>query len=98
MRRAAKVDTNQPAVVKALRDIGVSVKIVSETKSFCDIVAGFRGCNILLEIKNLDGKGDALTAGEKEFHDTWAGQISVVTSPEEAQMAVLNHAKKMGVL
>ncbi len=94
------MDSNQPAVVKALRDIGVSVKVVSETKGFCDIIAGYRGVNVLLEIKDgsLPPSARKLTADEQAFHDTWAGQIAIVTSPEDAQLAVIEHAKIRGVL
>jgi hypothetical protein len=98
MRRSAKVDSNQACIVKSLRDIGVSVKVVSETKAFCDIVAGYRGCNILIEIKNLEGKGKKLTTDEQAFHDSWAGQIAVVTNAEEAQLAVIEHARRCGRL
>lgn len=100
MRRAARTDANQSDAVKALRDAGISVKVVSETKKFCDLVCGFRGANILIELKDgkLPPSERKLTGPEQEFHDTWGGQIDVATSPEEAVMIVLTHAKKMGVL
>jgi hypothetical protein len=67
---------------------------------FPDLVVGFRGINVMLEIK--DGSkvlsAQSLTADEKTFHATWPGQVSVVSSAEEAISAVVAEAKKAGVL
>ncbi len=67
---------------------------------FPDIVVGFRGVNVMLEVKDGDNVPSkrALTADEVKFHESWAGQVSVVNSPEEAVIAVVDHCKKMGVL
>ena len=47
MRRAAKVDANQPATVKALRDAGMTVAVTSSLgKGFPDLVVGFRGADV----------------------------------------------------
>jgi hypothetical protein len=98
--RAAKVDGNQADIVKALRDIGVSVKITSELKGFVDLVCGYRGTTTLIEVKDgsLPPSARKLTADEQKFHDAWAGQVAIANTPEEAQLIVIEHAKKMGVL
>lgn len=46
---------------------------------------------ILLEVKDgsLAPSKQRLTPDEQRFHDTWAGQVAVVTSPKEAVELVL---------
>ena len=53
MRRRAKVDDNQPAVVKLFRQLGWSVVHTHMVGSgFTDIVCGKNGINYLVEIKD----------------------------------------------
>jgi hypothetical protein len=90
--RAAKIDANQRLIVEYLRARGVSVAITSSTgDGFPDLVCGFRGKNILLEIK--DGEKvlsqQKLTAKQVVFHSLWRGQIAVVNSPETAWKEVI---------
>jgi len=85
--RKARVDENQPEIVKFLRDKGVVVKHTHMVGSgFADIVCGYKGKNFLFEIK--DGKKPEsqrkLTAAETIFHFEWKGQIDIVTSGEDA--------------
>ena len=93
MRRAAKIDSNQNEVVKALRQIpGVSVRITSMVGAgFCDIVIGARGVNYLIELK--DGKKSPsqrkLTEDEESFMSKWKGQYAVCNSLDEI-LKVLN--------
>lgn len=87
MRRKARVDDNQADIVKALRKIpGVSVAVTSQLgKGFPDLVVSHNGVNYLVEIK--DGKKpkhqQKLTEDEKEFHESWTGQITVCSSLDE---------------
>ena len=98
MRRAAKVDGNHGEVMQALRKVGITAVSIAALKEICDVIAGFRGVNLLLEIKDgsLPPSARQLTAGEKTFHETWAGRVVVVNSPEEAVLAVIDYAKEMG--
>jgi len=81
-RRAHKIDTNQPAIVLALRKAGLSVAITSALgDGFPDIVAGKDGVNYLLEIKN--GKA-GLTDDEVKFSRGWLGHYAIVRSVQEA--------------
>lgn len=87
MRRAAKVDANQRAIVKALRSIGATVAVTSTVgQGFPDICVGYRGRSILMEVK--DGSRPPserkLTPDQKDFHAAWRGEITVVTSATEA--------------
>ncbi len=91
MRRAARIDANQNEIVQALRDVGASVAITSALGSgFPDIVAGYRGINYLIEIK--DGSKPPserkLTLDEQEFHDLWRGAAIVVNDVDEALKAI----------
>lgn len=96
MRRAAKVDENQPEIVKALRDAGCGVLDTSALgRGVPDLLVHpptFPACRmpVFLEIK--DGKkppsARKLTPDQKEFHAKWKGWIFVVTTVEEALAAV----------
>lgn len=96
-----RLDSNHEDVVKAL--LAASMKAVNTAQmgnGFPDLCVGFRGINVFLEIKDGAKVPSArmLTADEIEFHATWPGQIAVVSSGEEAVLAVIEHARKMGVL
>lgn len=92
MRTAAKVDSNQPKIVEALRKIGAYVLIVSQLKKCCDIFVAYRGKWIAIEIKDGDKPKSAqkLTPGEQKFYDqaSHRAPVVVVTSVDEALKAV----------
>jgi hypothetical protein len=84
---AARVDENQPKIVKVLRGVGATVlHLHTLGQGAPDICVGWRGRNYLMEIK--DGAKPPskrkLTADEVVFFDTWAGQVSVVNDENEA--------------
>ena len=62
MRRNAKVDINQPLLVKQIRDLGGYVLHTHQLKNAFDILVGYEGKTYIIEIKN-DSKGK-LTDGE----------------------------------
>ena len=78
--RNARVDRNQSEIVKAFRDLGWSVLIVSQLKNCCDIIVAKNGRTICIEIK--DGEkppsGQKLTEGELKFRAQWLGDYLVV--------------------
>lgn len=87
MRRRAKVDANQQEVVKALRDAGASVLHLHQLGHGApDLLVGFRGCNVLMEIKDPTKKPSEreLTDDEKKFFGTWEGQVMLVYTAEQA--------------
>lgn len=99
MRRAANTDRSQQPIVKALRDIGASVQILSHVgQGVPDLLVGYRHVNVLLEVKNADDgpAKRALTVAEKDWHEAWGGQVAIVHSPEEAQVAVIEQARRAG--
>ena len=95
--RAARVDGNHGEIVRALRKIGATAKSTATIgQGFPDLVVGYRGINVLLEVKDGDKPPSArrLTAAEQEFVDTWAGAVFTVTSPEHAVLVVVEAARK----
>lgn len=92
MRRAAKVDANQSAIVQALRAIGASVQPLHMVGQGCpDLVAGYLGKTVWLEIKDGSKPPSArtLTPDQREWIAGWrGGQVWVVHSVEQAIEAV----------
>jgi hypothetical protein len=65
----------------AARAMGASVHSThSEGFGFPDFVAGFRGRNVLFEVKQ---EGERLTDREQKFHDSWRGTIHIVYSGQD---------------
>ena len=87
MFRAARVDSNQSEVTKALRKIGASVQLLHSVGKGCpDMLVGYKGGNYLLEIKDGEKKESArkLTAEQTIWHFDWKAQEAVDKSPQEA--------------
>lgn len=100
MRRAARIDENQPAIVEALREVGASVLHLHSIGEGCpDLLVGFRGVNHLVEVKDSRKPPSArrLTPDEQRFADLWRGQVAVAESVSEA-LAVLGLAPEVGDL
>jgi hypothetical protein len=80
MRRAARVDANQTAVISALRAAGAYVWIIGLP---VDLLVGYKGHSFLVEIK--DGPKKRLTALQQDFFDNWSGStLARVDGPEAA--------------
>lgn len=91
MRRAAKVDSNQVAIVAALRKAGAAVLSLAQLGGGVpDLLVWFRGSLHLLECK--DGSKPPshrqLTPDQVRWIDAWPGDVSIVLSPEDALRAV----------
>lgn len=96
MRRAAKVDANQSDITSALRALGVSVQPLHMVGKGCpDLLCGYRGRNVLLEVK--DGKkppsARRLTDDESRWAASWNGQVAVVNCIADAISAVVDAAR-----
>lgn len=83
-RHAARRDDNELPIVKALRDIGCSIKRLDH----CDLLVGWRGRNFLLEVKTEQGK---LTESQELMVTTWRGQYEIVRTVDEAFRAIGAH-------
>jgi hypothetical protein len=82
-RYGKKKDVNQGEIVSMLEKIGATVSILDTP---CDLLVGYRGENLLLEVKDgsLPPSARKLTKAQEEFKRTWRGQFNVVTSVAEA--------------
>lgn len=98
MRRAAKVDANQPSIVADLRKAGIAVQHLHTVGMGCpDLLCAWRGVNVLLEVKDgsLPPSMRKLTEMERRWHDAWLGPVYTVHDSEEALMVM--HAATRGV-
>lgn len=88
MRVAAKIDANQEQVVLALRAVGASVQTLAAVgKGVPDLLVGYQGKTILLEVK--DGRkppsARRLTEDQLKWHGAWrGGPLAVVDGPDAA--------------
>lgn len=92
MRRAAKVDRNQPEIVDALRKVGASVAITSAVGcGYPDLNVGYRGRTILMEVKDgeLVPSARQLTPDQRVFHANWHGAPVVVVNNVKEALAAL---------
>jgi len=91
MRRAAKVDGNQAAIVSALRQVGATVTPCHGVgEGFPDLCVGWSGETFLLEVKDPSQpiSGQALTPPQVKWHNGWRGHARVVRTVKEALEAV----------
>ena len=97
MRRAAKIDDNQPDIRKALKDAGIASESLGKpldllvwSRAHCPHCRGPLpdGKTELMEVKNPDGK-DQYTKDQVEFIARWPGKIHTARSPEEAVRLVI---------
>lgn len=86
MRRAAKIDANQPSIIKAFRSLGWSVLVLSQMGQGCpDILCAKAGLTILAEIKDgsLPASQRKLTPDQRDFHRKWLGCILIIKSIDD---------------
>lgn len=95
MRRAARTDGNQLAVVNLLRSVGATVAVTSHVGGgFPDLVVGWRGRVFFIEVKDGSKPPSSrlLTPAEEAFKSQWdrcsPGTYRVVTSPKDALDAI----------
>jgi hypothetical protein len=80
MRYAAKVDSNQDAIVSTLRAAGAYVWIISLP---VDLLVGYKGHTFLVEVKTSAKK--RLTALQTDFFENWSGStLARIDSPDAA--------------
>ncbi len=83
LRRAARVDANQPDIVKALRKVGATVFVIGRP---VDLLVGYRNKNWIFEVKDPDQPAwdRKLTSFQQTFFDEWRGQRDKIETAEEA--------------
>jgi len=88
MRRHARPDANQGEIVQALLKVGASVLDLHAAgiKGAPDLLAGYHGQDVLIEIKTQEGR---LEPEQCAWHDAWRGhQVAVVRTVDEALQAI----------
>ena len=87
MRYANRIDANQNKIVDALRKAGAVVRIISQGDGIPDLLVGYKGYTILMEVKDGEKVPSArkLTEAEQKFFDDWrGGMLVIVNSIDEA--------------
>lgn len=88
MRRAARTDANQTAIVKALRQIGCTVQSLAAVgDGVPDLLVGAYGQTLLMEVKDGAKPPSArrLTEDQLVWHGAWTGgPVAIVTDIESA--------------
>lgn len=96
MRRAGKVDANQGEIVAALRELGISVQILSAVGEGCpDILVGYKGGNYPIEIKDGERPPSerTLTPQQKKWHAEWKGTAYVANRLSDV-LLIIGAARK----
>ncbi len=91
-RRAARIDANQPEVVKAFRAAGASVQSLAPLGDGClDLLVGYRGANYLVEVKDGSKPPSArtLTPDQQEWTQNWHGQWEIVQDLSDVERLVI---------
>ena len=78
MSWAKRTDANQQDILNALHQAGMSAIFIGQP---VDILASYAGKNYLFEVKTEKGK---LNKKQREFFDTWRGQVTVVRNAQQA--------------
>ena len=92
MRRAARTDANQAEIVRALESLGCTVQSLAAVGGGVpDLLIGWRGLNLLLEVKDGDKVPSKrrLTPMEALWHRDWRGQVVTAETVDDALQAVL---------
>jgi hypothetical protein len=91
VRYANRIDANQNDIVRALRGFGACVRIISQGDGIPDLLVGYQGRTILMEVKDGDKPPSAqkLTTAEEKFHFEWTGDTCVIVNSVEAALQVL---------
>ena len=100
MRTHGKFDLNQRAIVKVIRQWPGATVVSSANlgAGFSDLILGYRGRTILLEVKGPKGK---LTPQQIAFHAAWTGSpVVILRSEAEAitLMSNLDAAHRYGIV
>lgn len=81
------LDKNQKLIVDEFKKYGCSVMEINGT---IDLLVGITGHNLLVEVKNPEGK-NKLTKSQEEFILTWKGQLAVVRTVEDVKELILKY-------
>lgn len=92
MRRAAKIDKNQPEIVSALRKAGATVQSLAAVGAGCpDLLVGYANRTALIELKNGSNVPSAqkLRPLQTDWHEAWTGGTLETVNSVESALRVL---------
>lgn len=91
MRRKARIDANQPELVKLIRSHRASFQHTHTVPGALDGIVGWCGVDQRVEIKDPSRPPSArkLTPAEKEVFDEWQGRPPVVIETPEDVLKLL---------
>lgn len=84
-RQIHRSDANQADIVKALRAAGVTVYIIEEP---VDLLCGYMGRTVAMEVKNPKGNWK-LKPSQEKFFATFNGEAYIVEDEGQALRAML---------
>lgn len=105
----SKVDSNHAAIVNELRGARLSVQSLAKVADGCpDICVGYAGVNLLFEIKvceeytatgalKKNPKMEPLTEDEVTWHQSWLGQVAVVSSSRQVIQVMEKELNRLGI-
>lgn len=100
MRRAARRDANHRAVIAAFEALGCSVVDVAGTPCGFDIIVGYGGTCLPIEIKDGAKPASArrLTPNEAKVHGKWTGGTRLVKDLGDVELTVKVLRKRAQIL
>lgn len=95
MRYANRIDANQNKIVDGLRGAGAYVRIISQGDGIPDLLVGYKGYTILMEVKDGDKVPSArkLTDAEQKFFNEWDGGMLVVVNSVQEALEILKRCE-----
>ena len=95
MRYANRVDDNQSIIVETLRKAGAYVRIVTMGDGVPDLLVGYKGYTLLLEVKDGNKVPSArkLTTAEQKFFDEWTGGLLAIVESVDDALAILKRCE-----
>lgn len=94
MRRAAKVDSNQAAIIELFRAAGASVYVIKEP---IDLLVGYMGLTCAVEVKNKAGK-NLPTRQQVAFFEEFRGMSRIVRTDEDCITLLSDMREKSALL
>ena len=88
MKQHGRIDANQRAIVKLLRQWpGATVHSTADLGGgFPDLILGYRQQTLILEVKTPKGK---LTPQQEDWHSGWTGSPVVILRSEDDAIALM---------
>jgi Holliday junction resolvase len=83
-----RVDQNHREIVRALRQVpGVTVWSLADLGKGCpDLLVGYRGLTVLVEVKGAKGK---LNAMQEDWHRRWTGSpVIIIRSVDDVETLI----------